>query len=71
MLLKMAAAKGLTPAAIANIMSRESLHKSPLEKAHSTVLPICTNTSGEVNENDYLERMSEALSEIIDDSCVA
>lgn len=69
MVLKKGAAKGLTPAGIASIMCRELLQKSPLEKMHSTVLAVCqkANHREEPHEKMYLERMSSALDEYLND----
>ena len=69
MVLKKGAAKGLTPAHIATIMCRELLSKSPLEKLHSTVSAVCQKEDlrGDFDESLYLERMSSALDEYLDD----
>lgn len=69
MVLKKGAAKGLTPASIANIMCRELLQKSPLEKMHCTVTAVCQklHSRERSSESVYFERMSSALDEYLDD----
>ena len=68
MLLKKGAAKDLLPAAIAKLMCRDLIQRSPLEKAHSMVLALCSKTKDQSDESLYYTHMSEALDELVD-SC--
>lgn len=65
MLLKKAAAKDLTPFAIASIMCREGTHKSPMEKLHSRALALA-RCSASVDEEAYLRHMSDSLDDYLD-----
>ncbi|KAK9814552.1 hypothetical protein WJX72_007787 [[Myrmecia] bisecta] len=74
MLLKKAAAKGLTAFDIGSVMCRESLTKSPLEKLHSRAVALASGqhehshgkpSQGGFSQAVYLEHMGQLLDEYL------
>lgn len=65
MLLKKAAARDFAPAAIAQVMCRESRQKSPLEKLHANAVAL-SSAAGSLSEERYLLHMSNSLDEYLD-----
>lgn len=72
MLLKKGAARGMTPFSIGNIMCREALTKSPLEKLHKHALDLSAAhfqiSKAEVTNEQYLQHMSAVLDEYLDET---
>ena len=72
MLLKKAAARGMTPFAIGSIMCREALTKSPLEKLHKHALDVAASqfqvSKAEVTNEQYLQHMTAILDEYLDET---
>ncbi|DBA97278.1 hypothetical protein WJX77_011492 [Trebouxia sp. C0004] len=72
MLLKKGAARGMTPFSIGNIMCREALTKSPLEKLHKHALDLAAAhfqvSKAEVTNEHYLLHMSAVLDEYLDET---
>jgi len=72
MLLKKGAARGMTPFSIGNIMCREALTKSPLEKLHKHALDLAAAhlqiSKVEVTNEHYLQHMSAVLDEYLDET---
>jgi hypothetical protein len=82
MVLKKAAAAGLTPAQIAAVVSRQAEGKSPLEKMHAVALALAARPGGAafgapaaggagaadgVDEAAYLKRMEALVDELLED----
>ncbi len=72
MLLKKGAARGMTAFSIGNIMCREALTKSPLEKLHKHALDLSAAhfqiSKAEVTNEQYLQHMSAVLDEYLDET---
>jgi len=72
MLLKKGAARGMTPFSIGNIMCREALTKSPLEKLHKHALDLAAAhfqiSKAKVTNEQYLQHMSAVLDEYLDET---
>lgn len=72
MLLKKGAARGMTPFTIGNIMCREALTKSPLEKLHKHALDSAAArfqiSKADVTNEHYLQHMSAVLDEYLDET---
>ena len=72
MLLKKAAARGLTPFSIGNIMCREALTKSPLEKLHKHAMDVaaaqCQVSKAEVTNEQYLQHITTILDDYLDET---
>lgn len=71
-LLKKAAARGMTPFSIGSIMCREALTKSPLEKLHKHALDVAAAhyqvSKAEVTNEQYLQHMTPLLDEYLDET---
>jgi len=68
MLLKKAAAAGLSAAQVAAIACREGMTKSALEKLHSNALQLAKASSGSSQNMDvYLQHMEDLIGELVDE----
>ena len=71
-LLKKAASRGFTPYSIGNIMCREALTKSPLEKLHKHALDLAAAAFGvskaNVTHEQYMQHMTAILDEYLDET---
>lgn len=72
MLLKKAAARGMTPFGIGTIMCREALTKSPLEKLHKHAMLLAASqfqvSKAQVTNEQYLQHMTAVLDEYLDET---